>query len=66
MKVFQYTRENEWKIILSTNIAETSLTIDDVTHVIDTGLMKEVRLNPLSDLSMLTEIHLSRSHAKQR
>lgn len=42
-KVFKPTPHNVRKIILSTNIAETSLNIDDVIYVIDSGKMKEVR-----------------------
>ena len=37
------------KIILSTNIAETSLTIDDVVHVVDTGKVKQQRYNAMSE-----------------
>ncbi|TIC63741.1 P-loop containing nucleoside triphosphate hydrolase protein [Wallemia mellicola] len=40
-KVFEQTPENTRKVILSTNVAETSITIAGVKHVIDTGLARE-------------------------
>ena len=47
-------------------LAETSLTIDDITHVIDCGFMKEQRFNPKTQVSALQEIFISRSNASQR
>jgi ATP-dependent RNA helicase DHX57 len=54
------------KIVLSTNIAETSVTIADVTVVVDTGKMKEMQYDPHGGLSRLAETWLSKASAKQR
>jgi HrpA-like RNA helicase len=55
-----------WKIILATNIAETSLTIDDVTHVVDTGYVKVLTYDANLSVRSLKEQFISRASAKQR
>uniref|UniRef100_A0A672FB70 RNA helicase n=1 Tax=Salarias fasciatus TaxID=181472 RepID=A0A672FB70_SALFA len=54
------------KIILSTNIAETSITINDVVFVIDSGKVKEKSFDTLSRVSMLKTVWISRASALQR
>jgi len=54
------------KIVLATNIAETGITIPDVTCVIDTGKHKEMRFDERRQLSRLIEVFVSRANAKQR
>lgn len=54
------------KIVLATNIAETGITIPDITCVIDTGKHKEMRFNEKRQLSQLVECFISRANAKQR
>ena len=54
------------KVILSTNIAETSLTIPDVNYVIDCGKQRMKLFEPGSQISMWSDVIISRSSAKQR
>ncbi len=54
------------KVVLSTNIAETSLTIEGIRLVVDTGLMRVPRFDPRSGMSRLTTIQVSQQSAEQR
>lgn len=59
-------RSGKRRIILATNIAETSLTLEGVTTVIDSGLEKRVRLDPRTGLERLETVRISRYSAEQR
>ncbi|KAK3291510.1 P-loop containing nucleoside triphosphate hydrolase protein [Chaetomium fimeti] len=54
------------KIVLATNIAETGITIPDVTCVIDAGKHREMRFDERRQLSRLIDSFISRANAKQR
>ncbi|XP_050186132.1 3'-5' RNA helicase YTHDC2-like [Myiozetetes cayanensis] len=54
------------KIILSTNIAETSITVNDVVFVIDSGKVKEKSFDALSCVTMLKMVWISKASAIQR
>ncbi len=54
------------KIVLATNIAETSLTIEGVRVVIDSGLMRENRFHPGSGMNRLQTVFVSIDSADQR
>ncbi|MEZ5514613.1 MAG: ATP-dependent helicase HrpB [Steroidobacteraceae bacterium] len=56
----------ERKIVLATNIAETSLTIDGVQVVIDSGLVRRAVFDPGSGMSRLETQRISRASAEQR
>ncbi|KAG6506123.1 hypothetical protein ZIOFF_031439 [Zingiber officinale] len=65
-KVFKRPPVGARKIILSTNIAETAVTIDDVVYVIDSGRMKEKSYDPYSNVSTLHSSWVSKASARQR
>ncbi|MBN2626981.1 MAG: ATP-dependent helicase HrpB, partial [Spirochaetales bacterium] len=54
------------RIILSTDIAETSLTIPGITAVVDTGLTRRPQYNPSSGLTLLSTEEISLASAEQR
>lgn len=54
------------KIVLTTNIAETSLTIEGVRVVIDSGLERRSRFDPATGMSRLDTVRISRASADQR
>lgn len=54
------------KIVLATNMAETSITIDDVVYVIDTGRVKQQSFDAISGSSQLAVCWCSKACSKQR
>eukprot|EP00899_Mesostigma_viride_P000705 jgi/Mesvir1/10635/Mv09273-RA.1 len=64
--VFQPAPKGARKIILSTNIAEASVTIDDVVYVINSGRVKEKSYDPHTATATLQLEWISRANEKQR
>jgi ATP-dependent helicase HrpB len=54
------------KVVLATNIAETGLTIPGVRVVVDAGLMRRARFDPVTGMSRLETVRISRASAEQR
>jgi RNA helicase HrpA len=65
-RVFDDPPKGKTKVVVSTNIAETSVTIDGITGVIDSGLSKLNYYNPRSFTSSLVEAPISKASANQR
>ncbi|KAG5965687.1 hypothetical protein E4U56_001591 [Claviceps arundinis] len=65
-KIFEPTPNGARKVVLATNIAETSLTIDGIVYVIDPGYVKENIYNPATGMSNLVVVPCSRASANQR
>ncbi|XP_014259416.1 probable ATP-dependent RNA helicase DHX34 [Cimex lectularius] len=65
-KVFNYVPQGYRKCVVSTNIAETSVTIDGIRFVIDSGKMKEMSYDATCKMSRLKEFWVSKASAEQR
>ncbi|XP_049513818.1 ATP-dependent RNA helicase DHX30-like [Dermacentor silvarum] len=65
-KIFANPPADVRKVILATNIAETSITVDDVVYVVDTGLHREQRFNPSTGVSLLGTFPTSKASVQQR
>ncbi|KAI9828804.1 MAG: hypothetical protein M1832_001909 [Thelocarpon impressellum] len=65
-RVFPPVPKGMRKVIAATNVAETSITIEDVVAVIDTGRVKETSFDPQNNMVKLEEVWASRAACKQR
>lgn len=65
-KVFDYPPKGVRKCVVATNIAETSITIDGIRFVADSGKVKEMSYDPSCKMQRLKEFWISKASAEQR
>ncbi|KAL7925338.1 P-loop containing nucleoside triphosphate hydrolase protein [Trichoderma austrokoningii] len=65
-RVFSSPPPGKRKVVVATNVAETSITIDDIVVVIDSGKVKETSFDPQNNMRKLEETWASRAACKQR
>eukprot|EP00736_Rhodelphis_marinus_P008056 Rmarinus@m.5643 len=66
MKAFESAPKDTRKVVLATNIAETSVTIDGIVYVVDSGLVKVRQYDARIGLEALVVEPISQSSARQR
>lgn len=66
VKIFESIPKNCFKVILATNIAETSITLPNIKYVVDSGKIKVKTMNALTQISELVIESCSRAQANQR
>ncbi|KAK3039917.1 hypothetical protein RJ639_027752 [Escallonia herrerae] len=64
--VFSLTPRGKRKVVISTNIADTSLTLEGVVYVVDSGFSKQRFYNPITDIENLVVTPISKASARQR
>ncbi|XP_023542289.1 probable pre-mRNA-splicing factor ATP-dependent RNA helicase DEAH9 isoform X3 [Cucurbita pepo subsp. pepo] len=64
--IFSPTPRGKRKVVISTNIAETSLTLEGIVYVVDSGFSKQRFYNPISDIENLIITPISKASARQR
>ncbi|ETI21187.1 hypothetical protein G647_07531 [Cladophialophora carrionii CBS 160.54] len=64
--VFKQPPAGRRKVVVATNVAETSITIEDIVAVIDSGKVKETNYDPISNIVRLEEVWASQAACKQR
>ncbi len=65
-RVFAPAPQGRRKVVVATNVAETSITIDDIVAVIDSGRVKETSFDPQTNMRRLDETWASRAAGRQR
>jgi pre-mRNA-splicing factor ATP-dependent RNA helicase DHX16 len=65
-KIFEPTPPNSRKVVLATNIAETSITINGIVFVVDTGFCKQKSFSPRTGMETLVVTPISKASAMQR
>lgn len=66
LKVFEQFPHNTRKVVCSTNLAETSLTINGIVYVVDCGFVKLKYFNTITGTDALVVVPISQASAKQR
>ncbi|KAG7127829.1 putative ATP-dependent RNA helicase ucp12 like protein [Verticillium longisporum] len=65
-RVFARAPPGKRKVVVATNVAETSITIDDIVAVVDSGKVKETTYDAQNNMRKLEEMWASRAACKQR